>query len=413
MKAQSAERGGAEYEVEGTCGTWSDPQAILPSAFRLPPSAFSIVPSGHSRAALAPLPIEALRLSEACAGVLRELGLVRIGQLESFSRADLSVRFGEELLLRYDQALGEAAETIAVEQPPPEIERQCSFEQPIARYEMIEAALARLLAEVVELLAAGRRGVQNLECRLRCEGGAAVSVSLSLFRPSATPRHLLELVRMRLERLALAAAVTAVQVRVTATAALECRQQELFADDAHRDDPRQLALLVDRLSSRLGRERSAAPALAGNAQPEYAWRYRPLVERKLWIADCGLRIGKTSRKNRFAASGRRTIRDSQSVIRNPQSPIRNFVHRPLRLAAEPLELIVVSVVPDGPPLRFQFRGREHRVLRCWGPERIETGWWRGRPVRRDYYRVETTTGQRYWLFRRLHDGRWFWQGNFD
>ena len=43
-----------------------------------------------------------------------------------------------------------------------------------------------------------------------------------------------------------------------------------------------------------------------------------------------------------------------------------------------------------------------------GPERIETGWWDG-DVRRDYYLVETSLGQRAWAFRAagdpVHDGR--------
>ena len=34
-----------------------------------------------------------------------------------------------------------------------------------------------------------------------------------------------------------------------------------------------------------------------------------------------------------------------------------------------------------------------------GPERIESGWWDGGDVRRDYYVVETRSGQRGWAFR--------------
>jgi len=33
-----------------------------------------------------------------------------------------------------------------------------------------------------------------------------------------------------------------------------------------------------------------------------------------------------------------------------------------------------------------------------GPERIESGWWDGGDVRRDYYVVETSQGQRAWAF---------------
>jgi protein ImuB len=33
-----------------------------------------------------------------------------------------------------------------------------------------------------------------------------------------------------------------------------------------------------------------------------------------------------------------------------------------------------------------------------GPERIETGWWDGGDVQRDYYVLETAEGQRAWAF---------------
>ncbi len=54
-----------------------------------------------------------------------------------------------------------------------------------------------------------------------------------------------------------------------------------------------------------------------------------------------------------------------------------------------------------------------------GPERIETGWWRGGHhvpmvgVARDYYRIETAAGRCYWVFRRLPAGPWFLHGMFD
>jgi protein ImuB len=79
----------------------------------------------------------------------------------------------------------------------------------------------------------------------------------------------------------------------------------------------------------------------------------------------------------------------------------------------PLEVRATSVVPEGPPVRFEWEGVEHAVARCAGPERIETGWWRLRPVRRDYYRVETVEGGRFWLFRERASGTWFVHGVFE
>ena len=42
------------------------------------------------------------------------------------------------------------------------------------------------------------------------------------------------------------------------------------------------------------------------------------------------------------------------------------------------------------------RGAPTRVLA--GPERIESGWWDEHDQRRDYYIVETRSGQRAWVF---------------
>jgi protein ImuB len=72
----------------------------------------------------------------------------------------------------------------------------------------------------------------------------------------------------------------------------------------------------------------------------------------------------------------------------------------------------MSVAPEGPPLRFRLAGCDHHIAHVWGPERVETGWWRGRCVRRDYYQVETGAGERFWLFRELNSGAWFLHGEF-
>jgi protein ImuB len=87
--------------------------------------------------------------------------------------------------------------------------------------------------------------------------------------------------------------------------------------------------------------------------------------------------------------------------------------RPLRLSPNPIAIAVISLVPDGPPIAFRFAGVQHAIADSIGPERIETGWWRGPHVQRDYYRVTTSAGRRYWLFRDRGVGRWFLHGWFD
>jgi protein ImuB len=53
-------------------------------------------------------------------------------------------------------------------------------------------------------------------------------------------------------------------------------------------------------------------------------------------------------------------------------------------------------------LKWARRKTRHRVSKADGPERIHGEWWVSESetkLVRDYYRVETEDGTRYWLFR--------------
>ncbi|MEQ8785464.1 MAG: hypothetical protein RIC55_04165 [Pirellulaceae bacterium] len=334
------------------------------------------------------LPIAALRLSDATLTLLERLGIERIEQLLELPRASLSSRFppgdsGRCLLLeRLDQFTGQLDELIVPHRPPPEFEAAWHLEHPTERRDALETIVRQLLERVAEALLARGRGALRLDGRIDCAGGPPLLLQVGLYRPTADARHLLELVGMQFERLALPGAVGRVGMQVTLAAPLAQQQGELFAA-AGRDAPRHLAVLVDRLSSRLGRQAVLRPRLQADAQPERACRYQALTGKLRKRAR-----GRTAAP-RFAAA-----------------------ERPLQLLSPAEAIETVAVVPDGPPIRFHWRRRDYRVARHWGPERIETGWWRGRSVQRDYYRVETTDGQRYWLFRRLDNGRWLLHGVF-
>ncbi|GLV27369.1 hypothetical protein TomTYG45_37930 [Sphingobium sp. TomTYG45] len=83
---------------------------------------------------------------------------------------------------------------------------------------------------------------------------------------------------------------------------------------------------------------------------------------------------------------------------------------------------VVALLPDHPPRRFTWRGTAYRVVAGDGPERIHGEWWRNDKelwAVRDYFRVETQGGERFWLFRRgdgvneqTGDLSWYMHGMF-
>ena len=47
-------------------------------------------------------------------------------------------------------------------------------------------------------------------------------------------------------------------------------------------------------------------------------------------------------------------------------------------------------------------------------ERIETGWWDGKPVGRDYFVAANPSGARLWIYRELSgDKNWYLHGIFE
>jgi protein ImuB len=348
-------------------------------------SAEQSTPFRTPHSALRTLPIDALRLPPETVDLLGHLGVVQIEQLLALPRTSLRARFGEQLTLRINQLLGAAQETIVAHRPPPQFADEWILEYPAEQREAIEQIVRKLLRRVARALADRREGAVQLSCRLDCAPGRPAFLEVGLFRPSADPEHFWDLVRMQLEQVSLPGPVGRVTVEARLTAPLENRQGELFVGGEHAAS-RQLALLIDRASSRLGQEAVLRPKLTADPLPERAVKY---------------------------VSG---VRVRRPGARGQGPGVRNFPHsaleRPLTLYSPPLALEVISLAPDGPPVRFNLHEQVHHVAHSWGPERIEAGWWRGSSVRRDYWRVETATGQRFWLFRHLTDGKWHLHGEF-
>jgi protein ImuB len=412
----------------------------------------------------APLPLEALRIADDTAALLRELGIETVDQLLALPREELTSRFGGELLRRLDQLTGRGRELIEPHRGRAALAASYALEEPTGDRGVLMQVLGQLVDQLTGQLVACDEGAVVLvcllhlvgsgrqppalsgvlddnridNCRVACSRAAERSVSMSahsmltslrdesrapveppaepgaggvyqgispgcvlrvgLLQPSANARQLLELIELHLENVRLAGEMDRVELRAVVTGRLGERQRELFSD-RRSTDPHQLAVLVNRLSSRLGYERVLRAGLRKSPVPERAVGWKPVAERKEWEKGRGGK-GERSRKPR----------SSPYLPVFPSAPLGP---RPLTLYPEPEATEVVCVAPDGPP-EFVWVGRHReRIVSCVGPERIETLWWRGPSVRRDYYRVATESGGHLWMFRQLADGRWFVHGEFS
>jgi protein ImuB len=343
-----------------------------------------ILAPGEHRAALRPLPVEALRLTAPTLQMLQAFDLRHIEQVLALPRIALASHFPAELICRLDQALGENIELLTPERSEEPLEACWPFEPPTADRRILEVVLDHLLDQLLEKLRPRPVGVQRLTCRFGLTAGPPIQVPVGLLQASVSRRRLNELLRFHLERLCLTAEVALVALRVD-TAALEFRQDLLFDDGMGMKRWSHFPMLVERLSHRLGESAVLRPRLWPDAQPEFAFRYES------WL-----------RQERALAPA-----DSLPLTRPGAAS-----ERPLCVLLQPVPLLALSHVPEEPPPCFVWHDQNHEVAYFRGPERIETGWWREGDVRRDYYLVETATGQRFWLYRAIPEDSWFLHGTF-
>ena len=337
-----------------------------------------VVPPAEQSLALASLPVFALRLADSVIESLRTLDVSSIGRLMQLPRSALPSRFGKGLLQRLDQALGIVPELLPVERLVEPLIAEWLFEDPVTDRQTLEQVLGVLLDQILSQLHDRRVSLREAHC---CWMGTATEpISLRLLRPTTDRRHLLELLRLQCEQRLFTGGVTGVRMQVVEMGLPPIRQGRLFEDETDQSARQQQALaeLVDRLDSRLGRQAVSRPILRPDPQPEYACADVP------WLGG--------------------------EVSSDPTTPaIRSHLRcRPLRLLRSPQPLTVQRSSTTGLPTRLN----HSQVVRIVGPERIETGWWRGPDVKRDYYRLGLSSGAMLWAFVDRNTDCWFLHGLF-
>jgi protein ImuB len=233
----------------------------------------AVIPPGRQGEVLARLPVEALRLPDSVLALLHELDVRRVSQLQKLPRASLPSRFGPEVLQRLDQALGHRPEPITPQRPPEPVRAVWLLEHPTSDRRVVKAIVRKLIQQVAATLERRQAGAQQFVCRLGIAGHEPVGLSVGLVHPSASAAHLYDLVCLQLERTAVPGEVASVNVSAALTAPLGSEQRKIFDAGPRRGNWKQLAVLINRLSSRLGKQAVLRAWLAADAQPELVTRY--------------------------------------------------------------------------------------------------------------------------------------------
>ena len=338
-----------------------------------------IVSPGRASEAIASLPIAALRLADSVIASLHEVGIERVAHLASKPRSSLHLRFGADVLLRFDQALGSVTEALTSLVPSEVPQCELKFAEPLGDPE----DLKRVISKLCELLCPEleRRGVgaRRLDLVFMRVDNLAQAVRIGLSRPYREPVHLSKLLAERLVVVDPGFGIETSTLTASWVEALTERQtvgRHITADGSDVD----VSQLVDTLGVRLGPNNVFRFAPVESALPERAVKRVPALH----------------------------------PVKGVDWP--KNLPRPARLFSPPERIVAIAELPDHPPRQFSWRHQRLRVLRADGPERIHGEWWVAdgeRTLTRDYYRVETADGARYWLFRDApadKGGNWYLHG---
>lgn len=349
----------------------------------------TIVPPGGEAQAIAPLPIAALDCDDKALRALRHAGLKTVGMVAQRLSSELSERLGKGFVTRLKILLGTKEQPLEPRRPLPDLMAEQRFAEPIVTQAVIAASLLSLAQCLSEILERQGRGARLLEAVFFRADGRIERIAVRTGEGLRDPKIMLRLLLQKLDALAdpLDPGFGFDVIRLEALLAEETKPATISFDSSE-NERRQILFLIDRLSARFGGHRVQRFAPQDTHIPEAASVAVPAQDRDF-------------------------LAQSWSLKRQADDPPR----RPLRLLEKAEEIAAgLPLAPDGPPKFFRWRKCQFDVARAEGPERIAMEWWRNAGLTRDYFRVETKDGQRFWLYRDgLYDQlapRWYLQGVF-
>ena len=349
-----------------------------------------IAPPGKTREAIAFLPVAALRLHRDICTNLNRLGIRIITDLIGLPRGALMRRFGRDVVLRLDQALGADPEPISPARRTHHFATRLSLPDPIGLAEDIIAGIDRLLPPLCERLSKAGRGARQL--RLWCfrTDHNFQIIEVGLAHPNHNPNRIRPLLLLQLPNIEIGFGIDTLRLEAFITEPLSHLQHKGHTDAVEtarklRDEDNGISNLMERLGTRIGLENITRLHPANSHIPE-----------------------KTATKMAATYS----------------EPAENWpdIHllRPLTLF-QPEAIIVdkQGETPSTAPTVFRWRKRTFHTASATGPERLSPEWWLDDPNwrsgTRDYWKIETETGEQLWIFEtktREYSGGWFCHGDF-
>ncbi len=337
----------------------------------------SIVHGENADAALANMPVEALRLPADVVLNMRRLGLSTVALVKKIPRTSLAARFGPALLLRLDRVFGKSEEPFTPWRPPAAHRASRILAEPVSTVSAVEYVLRDLLQEICDSFEKMHLGSRHMSLACYQPDGTVNQCAVRTSKPTRSIRHLMNLFGEELPKLKSGFGFETFVLSVLDVEALDAKQLS-FLQTNPVDEEQSFDALVDRFGMKFGFQEVNRIVVRESYLPEHAVELSPA-----------------------------------SVPAAVSAEWPAYRIRPVRLIDPPMRIEVSILIPGESPVQFFIGESRHRIVRSEGPERLTGEWWRDKCSHcraRDYYRIEDTQGFRFWIFRDASE-HWFLHGH--
>jgi protein ImuB len=323
------------------------------------------------------VPLSRLNIEPEFRDALSQLGIKTTGDLLSLPPGGLRERFGKQAHRLYRMAAGDLWTPFEPRAPDEPALQKYILDNAEDDTMRLLFLIKQLLHPLLATLAARHEALLILWLSLLIDHNGWLKEPLRPAAPTLDVMQILDLVRLRLESLQLAAGVVEIELRAESCAATS-EQLRLFSEGSSRDvDAANRALA--RLRAEFGEHAVVSAKLTDGHLPEARFTWEPISRVKL----------------------------PRNVLKGLSSPSAKVLVR--RIAAKPRPLGGGGSHhshDDG----WLILGHKHGTIdKLTGPYVFSGGWW-NREIQREYYFAETRRGDLLWLYYDRVRRRWFWQG---
>lgn len=209
-----------------------------------------LVPPGQERDFLAHVPVEVLPVDPVMHVRLRLFGLERVGQVAAIPLSALQAQFGPDGRRAWDLANGRDTSRIVARREEVRITEELDLPAPAASIEPLMVGTEALLSRALANPDVRGQTVRRLDWWLGLESGEQVARRVVFREPTSDARHMLFVLRSKLDRLALDAAAVGVGVTLSGICSEYAHQANLWQIGPRRQ--RELEQAIEQLSARTG-----------------------------------------------------------------------------------------------------------------------------------------------------------------